>query len=283
MNHQVIAIYHKDCIDGTSAASVVLRKFPNAALFPLAHSYTDEDIKPILDLASPDAEIYTVDCGIGIKEFLDRGYSVTTIDHHIGSKSLFEDMERQYENYSYIFNNDKSGASLAWAFLFPYETEPELIKYVEDVDLWNWKFGDDSKYINNYLSIFRNDPVTMLSLLEGDLSDVMRKGRTISEYTDKEIEDLVKIKPIQIKIGDHIVPSYNISSYQSECGNILSGNLNKTVAMFTINGQQVKVSFRSKEGQSPTSLELAQLLGGGGHKLASGAGIKLVDFLKLFV
>lgn len=53
--------------------------------------------------------------------------------------------------------------------------------------------------------------------------------------------------------------------------------------MFSINGNFVKFSIRGNEGQSPTALDVAKLLGGGGHKNAAGAEIPLNDFLKMII
>jgi oligoribonuclease NrnB/cAMP/cGMP phosphodiesterase (DHH superfamily) len=280
---KVIATYHKDCIDGTTAAAVVLRKFPTAKLFPLTHAHRKEDIEPVLGLVDAETVCYTVDCGLGVKEFLAAGCKVTTLDHHSGAKDLFESITRENENYTFIFDNEKSAASLAWSFFFPEEKQPELIRYVEDADLWKWKFGDDTKDVNNYLSMFRNDPKTMLGFIEGDLSEIKSKGKVISMYADKEIEVQITLPPIDIKIGEHTVPAYNVTVYQSASGNILSDRLNKAVAKFTVEGDTVNFSFRSKDHHKPTSLELAHFLGGGGHQNAAGADIALKEFLKMIV
>ncbi len=280
---KIIATYHKDCIDGTTAAAILLRKFPTAQLFPLSHSYTKQDIEPILNLLEPDTVCYTVDCGLGVKEFLSTGCKVTTLDHHFSAKEIFESLARENKNYTYIFDNEKSGASLSWPFFFPDEKQPELIQYVEDSDLWKWKFGDDTKDVNNYLSMFRDDPKKMLEFIEGDLSEIKSKGRIISIYTDKETEDQVKLPSLNIKVGDFVVPAYNITVYKSASGDILSNQLNKAVAMFTIKGNTVNLSFRSKDHHKPTSLELASLLGGGGHENAAGGNVSLQEFLKMIV
>jgi len=81
----VLAVYHKDCIDGTVAAAVILKKFPKADVFPLAHNYTRDNIQPIFKKVVGKPVIYTVDCALGVKEFLDAGCSVVVIDHHAGA------------------------------------------------------------------------------------------------------------------------------------------------------------------------------------------------------
>ena len=171
----IIALYHKDCIDGTTAAAVALRRFPHARLFPLAHTYTPNAFVPILDSSSTKAECYTLDCGLGIQELLDAGHTVTTIDHHIGGKETFEHIAQTCDRYRFVFDNDKSGASLAWSYFFPDEPEPTLITYVEDGDLWRWRYGEATEHVNNYLSLFKNDPKTVLSILENDLTEIQKK------------------------------------------------------------------------------------------------------------
>jgi len=279
----IIIIYHKDCVDGTTAAAVALRRFPEAKSFPLAHEYSREEIELIFTEAMPGAELFTVDCGLGAKEFVSKGFSVTTIDHHIGIKESLDELARKNNTFTYIFNNDKSGASLTWSHFFPKEKEPELVKYVEDADLWRWKYGEDTKDVTNYLSMFRNNPNAVLRMFDQDLTEIKAHGRNISMYVDKEVENFVKLPSLTLTIGNNQVPAYNITTHESESGNQLSEKFNKAVAMFTIKGDRVKIGFRSKEHHTPTSLELAQILGGGGHRRASGASISLQQFLKIVV
>ncbi len=280
---KVVATYHKDCIDGTTAAAVLLRKFPEAKLFPLAHAYTPADLEVVLQEVDAGTICYTLDCGLGVQAFLDKGCQVTTIDHHIGGKAEFEALQAANKNYTYVFNNEKSGASLAWSYLFSDEPLPELIKLVEDSDLWLQKFGKDTKDVNNYLSMFRNDPAAILRCIEGDLKDIKEKGSVITMYADKEVEEQIALPSVTVTIGSYQVPAFNITSYTSASGNFLAKKLGNAVAMFIVKGDEVKFSFRSLEGYSPSSLELAKLLGGGGHQNAAGATVSLSTFLKMLI
>ena len=280
---KVLSIYHKDCIDGTTAAAVVLRKFPEAKLFPLSHDPSVDDLEKVLSVIDDDTEIYTVDCGIGVQEILSRGFKVVTIDHHVGVKESLELLAKENADFKYIFNNDKSGASLAWQYFFPDEELPEMIKLVEDSDLWKGQFGEDTKNVNNYLWLFINEPDKILQILEGDLNEVKKQGELISIYAEKEIMTLVEIPAVSLKISEHILPAYNITNHESACGNILSEKNNQTAVMFTIKGDVVKFSFRSKNGQNPSALDLAKILGGNGHVLAAGARVSLQEFLRMIV
>jgi uncharacterized protein len=280
---KVLSIYHKDCIDGTTAAAVVLRKFPEAKLFPLSHDPSVDDLEKVLSVIDDDTEIYTVDCGIGVQEILSRGFKVMTIDHHIGVKDSLELLVKENTNFTYLFDNEKSGASLAWQYFFPDEELPEMIKLVEDSDLWKGQYGEDTKNVNNYLWLFINEPDKILQILESDLNEVKKQGELISIYTEKEIMKLVEIPAVSLKIGEHIFPAYNISNHESACGNILSEKNNQTAVMFTIKGDVVKFSFRSKNGQNPSALDLAKILGGNGHVLAAGARVSLSEFIQMIV
>lgn len=280
MEH-ILATYHKDCIDGTAAAAVLLKKLPEAKCFPLAHSYTAEDIAPILAELSPDTICYTLDSGLGAREMLLKGCSVTTIDHHMGAKEEFETLAAENQNYTFIFDNDKSGASLSWSYFFGGAPLPRAISLIEDSDLWRHQYGEETKHANNYLSMFRNDPSRMLSLISGDLEAILEKGSVITLYADKAIEEQILIPEMTLRIGEYEVPAYNITVYQSASGNILSGRLGKAVALFTLEGDRVKISFRSKDGHEPSSLQLATLLGGGGHINAAGATISWDTFKEM--
>lgn len=278
---KVVAIYHKDCSDGTAAAAVILKKFPESNVFPLYHSYTKEDLEPILALLDNETGIYTVDCVMGVKEILDLGFKVTSIDHHGGLKVEFENLAKSNSNYTFIFDNNKSGSSLAWSYFFPNTPMPELIKYVEDMDLWKMKYGEETENIMNYVSIFNNDPKKFLEFMDSDLSKLKEMGSIIGIYKDQKIEEFSQIKPIKIKISNHEVLAFNIVNSKSEMGHIFSQLHQQTVLLYSIDGENVKLSFRSFDDYNPSALELARELGGGGHNRAAGGKIPLRKFLGL--
>ncbi|MEK7607521.1 MAG: phosphoesterase [Patescibacteria group bacterium] len=281
---KTIAIYHKDCTDGTTAAAVVLKKFPDALLFPLSHGFKTEELEPILKKVKTGDQIYTVDCVLGVEQFLERGLAVTSIDHHVSAEEENRELADKNKNFTFIFDNKKSGASLAWDYFFPGEKKPELIELVEDRDLWIWKYGQKTKDVSNFLYMIINRPDEVLKLLDKPLDIIEKEGSVISRFTDMIIEHGVKTTdPIIVRIGIYTVPFYNITSNKSESGNILATKHGQAVGLFTIDGPEVHVSFRSLDGQNPNALELAKLLDAGGHKNASGAKMDLALFVKSIV
>jgi len=173
------------------------------------------------------------------------------------------------------------------SYFFPDENVPEIIKYVEDSDLWKGEHGDDTKYVVNYLSTNADTPEKMLECIEnGNIDDIKEKGKIIADYSDVQIGRFIECaESVSLRIGDLIKPAYNLTSheYASAVGNKLSSLSDKATVMFAINGNAVKFSIRSKDGQSPNALDLAKLLGGGGHENAAGAEVPLKDFIKMIV
>ncbi len=280
MEKEIVCVYHKDCVDGTTAGAVVLKRFPRAQLFPLSHGHTPADVEHILAETNPSAHLYIVDSVLGLAEFSAYYTEITLLDHHISVRKETENFVAQHPQVTYIFDNEKSGASLTWSYLFSDAPLPDLIKHVTDDDIKTNLFGIDTDYVMYYLSPLRNDPEKICMLLQTDIDVIKKEGAYIRHYIQNEIERAVERPPIILSLGAYRVPFFNITDHQSACGNILSKQLGRTVCMYTISGDTVKCSFRSSDGQVPTALDVAEILGGGGHEKASGARLSLSDFVQ---
>ena len=277
---KVIGIYHGDCSDGTAAAAVLLKKFPSIKLFSLKHHFEEADFSPILEAVDGETTVYTVDNVLGVERFVEKAKEVISLDHHIGANEEMKVFAAAHPNFTYIFDNNKSGASLTWAHFFGEDTTPELIRLVEDFDLWQWKFGDRTKYASRFMIPLANSPEKVRALFDENIETLLLEGKTISVFADYVVENYAsRAEPLYVKIGAHTVPAFNAQfMFVSEIGHALAERLKSTVLLFSIHSQRVHMSFRSIEGFSPTSLELAQLLGGGGHKFAAGAYVPLEKF-----
>ena len=284
---KVVGIYHKDCSDGAAAAAVLLKKFSDVKLFPLGHSFTEKDLSLIHKETVARADIYLLDIALiaeKLVEILDENNNIVILDHHIGAKEKMQQLADRHKNITYIFDNNKSGVSLAWNYFFPDKEPPEIIKYIEDSDLWKFKYGNDTKYAANYLSMYANSPETLSRFFDENIKEIKENGKIITEYTDIQIDRLLRdTGNITLRIGEFITPAYNIISYESPIGNKISEARGVAAVMFFIKGNSVKFSIRSKDGQNPSALELAKLLGGGGHQNSAGAEISLKDFLKMII
>lgn len=284
MAHQdILCVYHKNCIDGTASASIILHKYPQARTFPLSHSSEKEELNSVVQEVGTDTTVFLVDCAIGVEAFLKTGAPVVVIDHHIGVRDELEKLKEDYPNLTYHFNNERSGTSLCFQVLFPEEDIPYVVLLIEDSDLWTGKYGIDTRYANNFLSLYRNDPTRMLACIVESADSLIEKGMSISHYIDKEVEGFVDVQSNTLMVNQYDIPAFNITTHQSYAGNLLSVREASVVALYTIKGDRVTISFRSQEGQSPTSLEVAQLLGGGGHVHSSGASMPYEAFKKALI
>jgi len=277
----IIGVYHKGCIDGTMAAAVLLHKFSDAKVYPLNHNFAPSDLTPILKDITLDTMVYTLDCALGVEEILATGTQVITIDHHISMKDRLETVAAKNQKFTYIFNNDKSGASLAWSYFFPELPTPRVVELVEDHDLWTCTYGQETKEINSYLMLYSDKPQEILALLNGIPDEVRRGGALLSQYIDLLVQQFSEFKPVHLKIGTHIVRGYNVTTAQSQAGDVLSDQVKAAVCLFMIRGDHVKLSFRSKDDHVPSSLDLAQMLDGGGHANSAGARISLGAFIQM--
>ncbi|MEJ5173040.1 MAG: DHHA1 domain-containing protein [Hydrogenothermaceae bacterium] len=282
-----ICIYHKNCTDGTTAAAILLMKLNECKLLNFDHNYKEEDLNNLISEIDQDTTVYIVDFSLKERDFetlLQKGINVVVIDHHISAKEMLENLSKKYPNLKYVFDNNSSGASLTYRYFFGDDL-PEVVKYVEDKDIWKWEFGDITKYVNDYLFLFTNKPEEVKNIIQNQsLGELIEKGKIINQYTTYLIETFVeKSKDLFIKIGDYKVRAYNTGLFQSEIGNLLSTKFDQAVCLFSINGDYVKLSFRSLDHHNPSALDLAKLLGGGGHRNAAGASISLTEFCNILL
>ncbi len=281
---KVLCIYHGNCTDGTTAAAVLLKKHPDCQLFPLEHGYKPEQMEQVLQSTDRETTVYIVDFSLkkdDLIKLIKKAKQVINIDHHISAKEYLEEIDKQYNNFTFVFNNNRSGASLSWEYLFSTEP-PWVVKYVEDQDIWTWKYGENTRYMNLYLLPYTNKPEEVVKLFEKPPEELIEKGKIVASFADYLINRYVeRARETPVKIGKYTVKGFNTNYFQSEIGNILSTKFGEAILLFSVQGTDVKLSFRSCEGQKPNALDLASILGGGGHKNAAGALVKLKDFFKM--
>ena len=284
----VVGIYHSGCIDGTTAAAVLLKKFPHAKLFPLKHYRKPKDINNILKKTTPKTIIYIVDFSITpqeLQKFTKKAFRVVNIDHHVGVKERLEHLQKKFKNYTFIFNNSRSGASLTWLSLFK-KPIPTLIRYVEENDIHkgHWQ-ASNVAYTTSYLSQFVNQPEKIKAFIgsKSALKKILMYGKVLTAYNATGIkQSLENYNPIMVRVGKYTIRSYNSPEFlRSYIGHTLSKKYRQAVAVFALSGDTVRFHFRSEDGQKPTALTLAQTLHGNGHKNAAGARVLLKDFLKM--
>ena len=146
MSSKPLVIYHYPCLDGFTAAWAVWKAHPDWEFYPAKHGDAPPDVT--------GRDVYIVDFSYKRPILLvmaDWANSITILDHHKTAQEDLKDLaEETRTRIEVLFNMDKSGARLAWEYFHPGADVPELVKYVEDRDLWRFKYIDTSA-VNAFL------------------------------------------------------------------------------------------------------------------------------------
>ncbi|MEX0933960.1 MAG: DHHA1 domain-containing protein [Candidatus Paceibacterota bacterium] len=291
MDEKTLGIYHKSCVDGTMAAAVLLKNFPSITLFPFSYGDMEEELAPLLAVVDSQTTVYIVDFSFeekaGIETLFARNpKKVITIDHHITPYEALLKSAEKYKNFEYIFDKNYSGAWLTWKYFYPEVPVPELIELVSLSDTGQWDKDKRASYVNASLTPCTNDPQSMLRMLEKPLQEIVEEGKRLDGYNTFLINlSLGKTDPNKIVIHGHHVLSFNATlptqQMRSQLGSLLVKKYGETVAVYRITGGNVHISFRGMDRVEPSAQELAEALGGGGHRNAAGAGMTLPEFLEI--
>lgn len=260
-----IVIYHGYCSDGLGAAWAFHHVMPDALFFPAIH-----DKSPPPDVT--DKEVYVLDYAYSRETMLEmnaKAKSLVVLDHH---KSA---MERLGDLPFCTFDMKRSGAGMAWDYLFP--KRHWLIDYTEDCDLWNWALPD-SRQIN---AAVKSYPLTFESLYEfekGILNphatesgwgNLVLEGSAIRRAELNMVRSIVR-KAREVEVQGHKVLMVNSPVLQSDVANLLAEDRAFGIAWFENEAGERVYSLRSRDGGVDVSQIASKYDNGGGHARASG-------------
>jgi len=258
-----LVIYHGDCTDGFTAAWAFKTLRPNvaAAYAPAHHGDPPPDVASkevyILDFAYPRTQLI---------EMHAAAESLLVLDHHKTAQADLEGLP------FCVFDMERSGAGIAWDYFAEgRQSRPWLVDLVEDRDLWRYRFGEDTRYLNAYISTL---PMTFEEwdrLASSGREEAIDKGTAIERYIEAYGEKAVK-HAVMRPLGGTMVPVINITPQNA------SDHIDKLLkayptypfaASFFLRGDgKWQFSLRAR-GDFDVS-EVAGSYGGGGHKSASG-------------
>jgi uncharacterized protein len=162
--------YHRGCSDGTCAAWVVRRQYPDIRFIgiqpdsniriSLKTGKLKEDIK---EITYAGKEVIFVDVCPQDKllEKMSRlAKRIVILDHHKTNRDIIENFDtyKSVAEMETIFDMSRAGCQLAWDYIYntcesslfkPYE-RLWFVDYIADRDLWTWKM-ENSKFINSAL------------------------------------------------------------------------------------------------------------------------------------
>jgi oligoribonuclease NrnB/cAMP/cGMP phosphodiesterase (DHH superfamily) len=273
MSEKIMVLYHANCPDGFGAAWSFWRKFGSKAEYiPIVHGNEPPDVK--------DRDVFIVDFCYDRTIMLNieqESNSLVVLDHHKSAQAICGDLEFCY------FDMDHSGAYLAWDYVFPDDSVPLLIRYVEDRDLWKWNLPFTEEVlsaVDSFEKTFENWDMlhSYLDAVESlRWKKVKNMGEGILQYKRNLIKSLLDNSYTTNILGSE-VPIVNAPFFQSEMASELAEG-HPYAAAYYFDGEGYKFSLRSKEEGSDVS-EIAAAFGGGGHKNASGFKIIEISTLK---
>ena len=268
-----LCIYHGNCADGFTSAWVVRRALGEDKVDFYPGVYNDE---PPWELIK-DRNVIFVDFTYKLakmEKVLANAENILVLDHH---KSAEQDLLALAPRHTLgmYFDMKRSGARMAWDYFFPDVTVPNLIRFVEDRDLWIFQYPE-TRAFNTYLFsktyTFENwDELYRLAEDEKGLTAAVKAGEAIDEKHFKDIMELLAVCKYEMIIGGIKVPVANLPyTMSSDAANILAkSHESKMGACYYETGAHRVFSLRSlKDG--PDVSKIASGYGGGGHAQASG-------------
>lgn len=282
-----LVIYHANCRDGLTAAAIVLRAIPDAEC--LAMNY-GEELPPLKTLKN--REIYIVDFSFPaevMQTLCAAALRVVVLDHH---KTAIEKLRGfSAPNCVLVLNVAHSGAMLAWNYFNPGAVAPDMVKWVEDRDLWRFKYPE-TKAFNEGLFYELQTPEHFLQILEmSDVSHfdndayrcietILDGGKVLLQAKDFRVQAAVK-HAHRYRFNNTLeVLASNSPTDQSEIGNELAKRSDNGIGMvYYVDGSRRQVNISLRSVGDVDVAKIAQGFGGGGHKNAAGCSLPLAKFL----
>jgi hypothetical protein len=302
--HDVVCLYHKNCLDGLAAGWVVWSFF-GGFLDMVAIQYGD-DYEAMFGEGFQSLvgkKVICVDFAFDLKttKFLSEICDLLVLDHHdtaqrdlgeiayksfVQARNEFTPRGLMYNipnepNMTVVVDNRHSGARLAWEWFYATALVPTPIKFVEDYDLWKFHYANTKAFVaaafsgemtpeqfNKYVS---NDPDEQSKIIDR----MVLEGNAIQRHIDKTVKGLSR-SARRFKLDGYDVPIVNGNSvFRNELGAILAVDEPFSVT-YTDHRDGRQYSLRSKKDGLHVG-DIAKRFGGGGHANSAAFRIHMDD------
>ena len=268
---QPLVIYHgRNCPDGfASALSAWLFYEGQAEFLGLDHG----DIKSVDDLpALAGRAVYILDFSFSpelLRRIEERAVKLVLLDHH---KSAADKLSGFTCRCGIVhFDMQKSGARLAWEFFLPGQAVPDLVRFVEDRDIWVWQYPESGAFLAALdMEPFEFERWHEIALFDArQLSSYIERGRAMDEKFSKLASDLAEGAQALTFNGVSGLMVNAPGVFHSLVGDMLSKKSSSFALMWSTDKSGViKVGLRSQ--RSFNCIPLAESMHGGGHAQACG-------------
>lgn len=277
--------YHAGCPDGFGAAWSVRQAWGEDAWY-IARSHDDrvrlgdcEDaLVAFVDIAPAEGEL---------RDLAEVAAQVLVLDHHVTARDRLAHDPNQLDEYEadghvIHFDLSHSGAVLAWQAFHPDADPPDLLRYVEDQDLWNWALPD-SDAVNAAIASYPRDFETWDRLAAEPIEKLVAEGKPILRANRIEVaRRLEHVRPIAL--GTERIEAVNASINRSQIGHEIAKRAafgKEWGLVYRVEGAEVFATIYSIGDLDISKVAVAH--GGGGHKNAAGFHVSLDRWLADFV
>ncbi|HUX80833.1 MAG TPA: hypothetical protein VMV38_00735 [Candidatus Paceibacterota bacterium] len=271
-HHKKIAIiYHGGCPDGLGGAYAAWKKFGEEAEYiPAKHG------KPIPE-GLEGKQLFFIDFSYP-QDIMDAvvktAASVTVLDHHLGTKKIVESMPE------YVFDENRSGATIAWGYFHPDLPVPALLRYIEDGDLYKFILPN-SRQILAYLyssplltsSFEQWDLMINEMTTPAELERIIHTGSLFEQYHEHIVQSGVRHAELIIFEGYECYLASSSGEFVSDIGNHLVTARPPIALIVSASATDLRVSLRSDKTVDVAAI--ARIYGGNGHPAAAGFRIPL--------
>lgn len=270
-----LVITHGNCIDGFCAAWIMAGVLgPDTIFFnalygapPPAPELVAGRVVYMVDFSYPREEMRAI---------AEMAKNLTVFDHHETAVDnligLQDELNKKGLDVRIVFDMKRSGAGIAWDEMLPDHLRPWLVNYVEDRDLWRWKFRK-SEEVNAYIGTVPHEMHSWETLHKTDIVDAMKLGEGILAYI-REYSRCVLRDARRVNFLGH--PAVVVNAHYKSISEVLHYALEYTedaevaVGWYRRADGNYQYSLRSRKPDGPKVNELAREYGGGGHPNSAG-------------
>lgn len=260
-----LVIYHGNCADGFGAAWCFWHKYGSEVdFYPGVYQKDPPDVT--------GREVYLVDFSYKrpvVEQMLEQAKFITILDHH---KTAIDDLDDlAHPHFESFCDLERSGATLAWDYLFPGQDRPLLLGHIEDRDLWKFKLPHTREIQADLFSREYNFEQWDKLMLGGhqELLKMTVAGAAIERKHHKDVAELVKVCKRRMTIGGYDVPVAGLPyTLVSDAGHLMAQG-EPFAACYWDTDSGRTFGLRSSEDGIDVSA-IAIQYGGGGHKHAAG-------------
>jgi uncharacterized protein len=271
-----LILYHGKCTNGWAAAYVASGKYPAAELVALNYGMTDEELTGLVESVK-GLDVLMVDFSLPTRTWNDllsfSAKSLLILDHHRSAEKILEGA-----SYA-IFDMKRSGAGMAWDYLFGKDSDmallgggvgnerPWWVNYVEDYDIWTKKLPRIEE-VAAYLHSSEKTIAAWDEIAKLDPTMAARFGMGCWQQIKYQTRHLVSMA----NLGQGWGLTVGIVNAPFFCSSEVAGELAETndVGITWYQRQDGRFSFSLRSRGDIDVSKIAAKYGGGGHQHSAG-------------